>query len=128
MVNLKTEHHLTLETGNYFLLGISPSIHFFLEYPRENIQIHSVLVLNLLLELSDQLHSICYPHRICRLQTAVLQSHLSHQLCLIWTRSLSDFFVVFLQRLCHVLPTSQHVHGTHAEIVVMTQLDTSINT
>ena len=45
------EHHLTLETGNYFLLGISPSVHFFLEYPMENIQIHSVLVLNLLLEL-----------------------------------------------------------------------------
>ena len=96
----------------------------------ENIQIHSVLVLNLLLELSDQLHSICYPYRICRLQTAVLQSHQSDQLCLIWTRSLSDFFVVFLQKffLCHVLPMSQHVHGTHAEIVVMIQLDTSINT
>ena len=29
------EHHLTLETGNYFLLGISPSVHFFLEYPME---------------------------------------------------------------------------------------------
>ena len=29
--------------------------------------------------------------------------------------------------LCHV-PSSQHVHGTHAEIVVMIQLDTSINT
>ena len=51
-------HHLTLETGNYFLSGISPSVHFFLEFPRENIQIHSVLVLNLLLELLDQLHSI----------------------------------------------------------------------
>ena len=75
------EHHLTLETGNYFLLGISPSVHFFLEYPMENIQIHSVLVLNLLLQLWDQLRSICYPHRICRLQTAVLLSHLSHQLC-----------------------------------------------
>ena len=45
------EHHLTLETGNYFLLGISPSVHFFLEYPMENIQIYSVLLLNLLLEL-----------------------------------------------------------------------------
>ena len=29
--------------------------------------------------------------------------------------------------LCHV-PLSQHVHGTHAKIVVMTQLDTSSNT
>ena len=45
------EHHLTLETGNYFLLGISPSVHFFLEYQMENIQIYSVLLLNLLLEL-----------------------------------------------------------------------------
>ena len=45
------EHHLTLETGNYFLLGISPSIHFFLEYPMQNIQIYSVLLLDLLLEL-----------------------------------------------------------------------------
>ena len=93
------EHHLTLETGNYFLLGISPSVHFFLEYPMENIQIHSVLVLNLLLELWDQLHSICYLHRICRLQTTVLQSHLSHQLYPVWTKSLSDFFMVFLQRI-----------------------------
>ena len=101
------EHHLTLEKGNYFLLGISPSVHFLLEYPMENIQIHSVLVLNLLLELSDQLHSICYPHRICRLQTAVLQSHRWYQLCLIWTRSLSDFFVVFLQRILS-LPYPPH--------------------
>ena len=45
------EHHLTLETGNYFLLGISPSIHFFLKYPMQNIQIYSVLLLDLLLEL-----------------------------------------------------------------------------
>ena len=123
------EYHLTLETGNYFLLGISPSVHFSLEHPMENIQTHSVLLLNLLLELEDQLCSICYPHRIYTLQTAVLQSRLLHQLCPIWIRSLSDFFVVFYKEffLCNV-PLSQHVHGSHAEIVVMMQLNTSINT
>ena len=122
------EHHLTLETRYYFLLGISPSVHFSLEYPMENIQIHSVLVLNLLLQLWDQLHSIFYPHRLCRLQTAVLQSHTNYVQFGPEAFQISSWFSYKEFFLFHVLPMSQHVHGTHAEIVVMIQLDTSINT
>ena len=96
----------------------------------ENIQIHSVLVLNLLLELLDLLHSICYLHRICRLQTAILQSHLSHQIMSNLDQNpfqISSWFSYKEFFLFHV-PLSQHVHGTHAEIVVIIQLDGSINT
>ena len=96
----------------------------------ENIQIHSVLVPNLLLELWDQLHSICYPTEFVdfRQQSSKVIYHTNYVQFGPEAFQISSWFSYKEFFLCHVLPTSQHVHGTHAEIVVMIQLDTSINT
>ena len=95
-----------------------------------NIQIHSVLVLNLLLELWDQLHSICYPAEFVdfRQQSSKVIYHTNYVQFGPEAFQISSWFSYKEFFLCHVLPTSQHLHGTHAEIVVMIQLDTSINT
>ena len=95
----------------------------------ENIQIHSVLVLNLLLNsrISYTVYVIPTEFADFRQQSSNVIYHTNYVQFGPEAFQISSWFSYKEFFLCHV-PSSQQVQGTHANIVVMIKLDTSINT
>ena len=95
----------------------------------ENIQIHSVLVLNLLLNsrISYTVYVIPTEFVDFRQQSSKVIYLTNYVQFGPEAFQISSWFSYKEFFLYHV-PSSQQVHGTHAKIVVMIQLDTSINT
>ena len=124
------EHHLTLETGNYFLLGISPSVHFFSGVPyAKYTNIFCPFATSSSRTLGSVTQNMSSPQNLQTSDSSPPKSSITPIMSIFDQKPFRFLHVFFYKEffICNV-PSSQQVHRTHAKIVVMMQLDTSINT